>query len=142
MKTLHQHILEKLVLTNKSKIKASTGIIQLDPDDDWHGSFHGLKFDPSIGGFSKDGIISCTLPEMTELLGFEPEYDEDDDKMHFEWRCEAKGIKFNIYDWKVYEDDIEFYEENDIEWHIGTKTKEESKTITDFLNERLKKIKR
>ena len=62
MKTLHQHILEKLVLTNQSKIKASTGIVQLDPNDDWHGYFHGLKFDPLAGGFSNDGAIYCTLP--------------------------------------------------------------------------------
>ena len=141
MKTLHQHILEKLVLTNKSKIKASTGIVQLDPDDDWHGSFHGLKFDPSVGGFSREGTISCTLSEMNKLLGFESEFDKDGDKMHFEWRCEAEGIKFSVYDWKVYEDDIDFYERNVIIWHIATTTEEETIIITKFLNDRLKEIK-
>lgn len=111
-------------------------------DDVRNVSFHGNKFNPKkpTSMFIKHGIISCTLDIMTKIMGFEPEYDEYGLKSHFIWKAKWNGIKFTIYDWKVDEDDIDFYHKNDIGWHIGSLTEDDMLEIEKFLLQRLREV--
>ena len=67
--------------------------------------FYNLGLGDFYSVSSAHGLgIGEVLDAVLENL---PEYDEDDDKMHFEWRCEAEGIKFSIdggnsRDWNWY----------------------------------------
>lgn len=79
--------------------------------------------------FHGDYIV-ITPNKLKELFG-EPSCTGDlDDKTQAEWALVYNNIPFALYDWKEYED---FGWDNEIEYHIGTHTANESHIIYDVL---------
>jgi len=66
--------------------------------------------------------IKCSVTTLKKTLG-EPDDERNDgqDKVNFEWDMEtSNGDVFTVYDWKEYRS---LSESEDIEWHIGGKSK-------------------
>lgn len=81
--------------------------------------------------------VKSTVGELTKVFGY-PEccgYD-DEDKTQYEWDLSYDGIPFAIYDWKEYHI-LKTHEK--INWHIGARTQDESKMITEIVKEALKR---
>lgn len=81
-------------------------------------------------------VVNDTTEGLTKKLGLKPNYYEPDDdceKTTREWDLTLQdGTPFTIYDWKeyrVYDDD------ETIEWHIGTRNKEEQEKVRKALSD-------
>jgi hypothetical protein len=81
-------------------------------------------------------VVNDTTEGLTKKLGLKPNYYEPDDygeKTTREWDLILQdGTPFTIYDWKeyrVYDDD------ETIEWHIGTRNKEEQEKVRKALSD-------
>lgn len=96
---------------------------QID-DNAWVGtSHHGM-------------VVNDTTEGLTKKLGLKPNYYEpelDGEKITREWDLTLQdGTPFTIYDWKeyrVYDDDVP------VEWHIGTRSKEEQEKVKQALSD-------
>ena len=80
----------------------------------------------STGGTSFHGnTITASVIELTTVMG-EPDYSGNDgeDKVNYEWEMETQdGEVFTVYDWKEYRS---IRPDEQIEWHIGGHTSEET----------------
>lgn len=143
MKKLNQYINEKLILNKK--INNDDTIISIEKPENLNGfSYRGKNFPwlKSQNNNEPTGLISCTFSEMKQIMGFEPEpVEPHPDKSFYEWWAEINGIQFHIYDWKV-ADDWDFFddEDNDVDWHIATRSTEDLIAVENFLKERIKSI--
>lgn len=85
-----------------------------------------------IGTSFHGDTITVTPNFLKEIFGNPDFTGSQDDKTQTEWNLEEANIPFTLYDWKEYEN---FAWDREIEYHIGTHTKEESNMI-------LKRLKR
>lgn len=75
--------------------------------------------------------LYASANQIAKALNIKPNY-VNDDKTQYEWDLIYNNIPFTIYDWKL----EDMLEPNDkINWHIGTNTGNDSKTITKILKE-------
>lgn len=92
-----------------------------------------LKNQDSIYGTSyHDDFVYASLDELERVLGVKA-FRYYDDKVNYEFDLETEdGIPFTIYDWKEGE-----YLPTDmkIHYHIGARTPEESKRVSEILKE-------
>ena len=95
-----------------------------------------LDEDACIGTSHHGMVVNDTTEGLTEKLGLKPNYYEpelDGNKTTREWDLSLQdGTPFTIYDWKeyrVYDDD------ENIEWHIGTRNKEEQDKVRQALSD-------
>lgn len=133
MKKLNQYINEKLILNKK--INNDDTIISIKKPENWKGSFYGSYE-------TRNGLICLTLSEMKQVMGFDPEpVSPFPDKSFYEWWAEINGIQFQVYDWKV-ADDWDYFddEDNDVNWHIATRSREDLIAVEKILKERIKSI--
>lgn len=83
---------------------------------------------PGIISFHGD-IIESTVTELTERFGLS--HIGDPDKVQYEWELVYNNeIPFHIYDWR---EDREIEPDELIRFHIGARSKEESKLISKIL---------
>ena len=95
-----------------------------------------LDKDAYIGTSHHGMVVNDTTEGLTKKLGLKPNYYEpelDGEKTTREWDLRLQdGTPFTIYDWKeyrVYDDD------ETIEWHIGTRNKEEQEKVRQALSD-------
>lgn len=79
-----------------------------------------------INGTSFHGkTLIATANELKRLFG-PPQYNDNNgaDKVNIEWNLVTdSGIVFSVYDWK---EGRSIMNDEPVEWHIGTKTSDES----------------
>lgn len=78
------------------------------------------------------GIIISSVNNIQKSLGIEPHTDSLDDKVQYMWDLKYKDIPFSIYDWKEYR---KIDPDEEIEFHIGTHTNQETDIIKNLLNQ-------
>jgi hypothetical protein len=78
------------------------------------------SFDTSFYGYT----ITATYKQLVKAIG-EPQYTSTpDDKSQYDWTLETEdGTVFTVYDWKEYR---KIKPNENIEWHIGANTAEDS----------------
>jgi hypothetical protein len=74
------------------------------------------EFTADVYGTSMQGTINITYNELVRLFG-EPPFDGDGEKVTCEWILDIDGHIVTIYDWKIYQYDINVTELTN--WHIG-----------------------
>lgn len=97
-----------------------------------------FKQSSAVGTSYHKGVIIATASEISKVLG-KPS-DGDNYKTLFEWDRECNGLVFSVYDYCAF--NIPYIKEMNyislasrtrLEYHIGTKTEEETKKIVDVL---------
>ena len=79
-----------------------------------------------------DSTIRASVNELIEVLG-KPcnQSNNGQDKVNFEWNCKTEdGEVFTIYDWKEYRS---ITEDEQIDWHIGGKSRCHTSTMADLV---------
>ena len=78
-----------------------------------------------------NNTIRASVNELIEVIGEPCSQSKNDgqDKVNFEWNCEPDDDDvFTIYDWKEYRI---LSTDEQIEWHIGGKSKFHTSTMAD-----------
>lgn len=88
-------------------------------------------------GTSHNGMIVYGSTEgLTKKLGLKPNYYKPDNiggKTTREWDLILQDeTPFTIYDWKEYRS---YDDDETVEWHIGTRNKEEQEKVRKFLSD-------
>jgi hypothetical protein len=61
---------------------------------------HIVPCDDVIGSFKTDALINVSKEDICKALGFEPNVDDDPDKVKYSWAFTVNGLPCAIWDWK------------------------------------------